>query len=245
MVSQAFLNWGCRMIVASFLAATLSFTVLQAQQPDAAQAMAAARAGIARLKAGDPYPAEWQEARWLKARAATADPDARALFERVFREQFMMTMRPSPGEAARMEAYQAVVKPELEAARRANATWLEGVLKRIGWFDISRYGEDASQAAWLIVQHADHDPGWQREILNVLAPRVESGDMQGRYFAYLMDRVMVNAGKPQTYGTQGRCVSGEWQVREVSDPVALDRLRADAGLEPFEAYRKRSEGSCR
>ena len=210
----------------------------------AADAIATMHADIALLEAGDPYPADWQDSRWLKARAATTDADARDLFERIFREQSLMAMRPNLGDIARMEAFNKVAKPVLDASLRANEEWLKGVLKRIGWFDISRYGADASQAAWLIVQHADHDPSWQREILQMLASKVQSGDMQGRYYAYLVDRVAVNGGEPQVYGTQGGCVDGEWRLKEVADPVILDRLRSEAGLEPLEDYKKRFAGHC-
>ena len=135
----------------------------------------------------------------------------------------------------------------MRALAAANAAWLKTVLARIGWFDISRYGAEASQAAWLIVQHADHDPAWQTEMLEALRPRVARGDMQGNYFAYLVDRVAVNAGRPQTYGTQGRCVGpGDWQPRPLVDPGDLDRRRAEVGLTPIAEYRGRftcSDGS--
>jgi hypothetical protein len=107
-------------------------------------------------------------------------------------------------------------------------------------FDISRYGREASQAAWLIVQHSDHDRAWQAAMLEALTPRVARGDMQGNYYAYLVDRVAVNSGRPQTYGTQGRCFGpGDWRPLPLADEANLDRLRAEIGLEPIAAYRAR------
>ena len=114
------------------------------------------------------------------------------------------------------------------------------MLARIGWFDISRYGTEASQAAWLIVQHSDHDLAWQQQVLADLAPRVVRGDMQRSYYAYLADRVAVATGQPQLYGTQGRCAGrGNLQLFEVSDRADLDRRRAEMGLEPIAAYTER------
>src|SRR5205085_6128105 len=110
-------------------------------------------------------------------------------------------------------------------------------LGRIGWFDISRYGAEASQAAWLIVQHADHDRAWQEQVLADLGPRVARGDMQRTYYAYLVDRVAVGAGRPQTYGTQGRCQGrGNLQLLPVADRDNLDRRRAEMGLESLADY---------
>ncbi|QPQ55918.1 hypothetical protein IC614_04875 [Allosphingosinicella flava] len=201
-----------------------------------------ARAKLATMKAGGPYA---DESHWLlKARAATADPDARALFERVFLDQSALTMRPELDPAGKA-AFRAAFKPDTQAILLDNVVWLKAVLGRIGWFDISKYGERASQAAWLVVQHADHDPDWQKAMLETLAPKVKSGDMQGTYYAYLVDRVAVNAGKPQTYGTQGGCVGpGDWQPKLSVAPEALDRRRAEVGLESIAAYRERLVGGC-
>src|SRR3712207_4370224 len=96
-------------------------------------------------------------------------------------------------------------REDILRSTRSNAVWLKAAIARMGWFDISRYGEDASQGAWLLVQHSDHDLGWQRQMLAVLEPRVRRGDMQGKYYAYLADRVATNSKLPQLYGTQGRC----------------------------------------
>ena len=46
-----------------------------------------------------------------------------------------------------------------------NRRWLKTGLKEIGWFRISVYGRAASNTAWLIVQHGDQDPVWQKQIL--------------------------------------------------------------------------------
>jgi len=56
----------------------------------------------------------------------------------------------------------------------------------------------------------------------------------------------VNAGQPQTYGTQGGCVApGDWQPQAVATPEALDQRRAEGGLGPIAAYRARFTGECK
>lgn len=120
---------------------------------------------------------------------------------------------------------------------RAHAAQLRSILDRIGWFDIPIHGEAASQAAWLIIQHADHDPAWQRAMLSVLTPRAANGRFQPRYLAYLTDRVAVNAGEPQTYATQGGCAGpGNWQPRTMLDPANVGTRRASVGLGPLADY---------
>jgi len=178
---------------------------------------------------------EWLNGRWLNRAALARDPDARELFRRVFADQYQL-QRPAPEAIA--PAVAAAAYDDVRTLARSNAEWLKAVTDRIGWFDISRYGPDASMAAWLIVQHSDHDPAWQAAMLERLRARAERGDMQPRYVAYLVDRVAVNEGRPQTYGTQGRCVGpNEWQPHPLADPDAVERLRAEAGLDPLATYR--------
>ena len=203
--------------------------------------LAAARTLHRRLQAelrqavrGDGDRTEWLNSRWLNSAFRTRDPDARGLFRRVFADQFNSGIDVPERLRPAVTAWHGV---DRDAVYRSNTAWLKGVLSRIGWFDISRYGAEASQAAWLIVQHSDHDPAWQERVLAALAPRVARGDMQRNYYAYLVDRVAVAAGRPQTYGTQGRCQGrGNLQLFEVMDRDSLDRRRAEMGLDTIADY---------
>jgi hypothetical protein len=50
----------------------------------------------------------------------------------------------------------------------------------------------------------------------------------------LEDRVAVNEGRPQTYGTQiADVIDGKPVPWLCSDPDRLDELRVQAGVEPF------------
>ena len=184
----------------------------------------AARVRLDALVAGQGYTAEQLNSRWANGAATARDADARALLWRVYTEQWAMHAK-------------EISEAETHALLRHNSDWLKSVLARIGWFDISRYGAEASQAAWLIVQHSDHDPAWQAAVLADMAPRVARGDMQRSYYAYLVDRVAANAGRPQTYGTQGRCRGrGDLELLPVVDRDTLDRRRAEMGLDSLADY---------
>ena len=191
---------------------------------------------VASIRAGR-YPSDPAQDRWLKARDQANDPLARELFARVFLDQWLMRFDPAL-DGADGEAFDRTLRAEQEHAIADNVAWLRGVMARIGWFDISKYGPDASQGAWLLVQHADHDPAWQQTVLDSLAPRVKTGDMQGKYYAYLVDRVAVNAGRLQVYGTQGGCQGpGDWRQKPVADPDGLEARRAEVGLPSSAEYR--------
>lgn len=194
------------------------------------------RADVADILAGRFRP-DWSDDHWVSSAVSASDADVRALFTRVFADQYQLTIPRPPAVA---EAAEVLVAGDVRRLARSNADWLKSVLARIGWFDIPRYSSSGSLAAWLIVQHSDHDRAWQAEILEGLRTRVGRGEVLARHVAYLEDRVAVNAGRPQTYGTQGRCMpSGEWQPREMIDPANLDRRRAEVELEPIADYRAR------
>ncbi|MDP1736291.1 MAG: hypothetical protein Q8L23_02500 [Caulobacter sp.] len=125
-----------------------------------------------------------------------------------------------------------------------NKLWLKATLARIGWFRISIYGSSASHVAWLIVQHADQDPTWQKEVLEVLRPLAAQGEVSWRDVAYLEDRIAAAESRPQVYGTQGKCQSGAWSPFEISDPEQVDERRIAIGLAPIDEYAKQFKDMC-
>lgn len=183
------------------------------------------------------FTASLLNSQWGQAMVQARSDDAQDLFRRILADQY------DDDTLLSLEIDRAAFAPLFLLSKaklnRDNAQWLKAVLQRIGWFDIGHYGEQASMAAWLIVQHADFDPQWQAEMVAVLRPRIARGDMQPRYFAYLVDRVAVNQGQPQDYGTQGRCTAAGWQNYAIRDPGDVDARRRSVGLEPLEAYRAR------
>lgn len=56
--------------------------------------------------------------------------------------------------------------------------------------------------AWLLIQHADSDVEFQQYCLELMEREVESGGVAKSDVAFLTDRILVNKGKPQLYGTQ-------------------------------------------
>ncbi|MFG3252927.1 DUF6624 domain-containing protein [Streptomyces sp. NPDC048172] len=101
----------------------------------------------------------------------------------------------------------------------------------------------ASEAAWVLAQHADHQIDVQRLALGLLEAAVEAGGAGPdgpRHLAFLRDRLAVNEGREQTYGTQIGGITDEgapvpWPV---ADPAGMDARRAEVGIPPFDAYVK-------
>jgi hypothetical protein len=120
-----------------------------------------------------------------------------------------------------------------------NTRWLADLLASQGWPGRTLVGEEAAQAAWLLAQHADHDPVQQRVFLDSLRSAVTRGEASAAHLAYLEDRVRVNAGQSQLYGTQFTIADGTLTPHPIEDPGRLDERRAQAGLEPFADYEAR------
>ncbi|WP_058836285.1 DUF6624 domain-containing protein [Luteimonas abyssi] len=134
---------------------------------------------------------------------------------------------------------------EIEAMSAADARHtarLKQIVAAHGWPSTALVGEDGAQAAWLLAQHADADPDFQREVLALIEPLVASGDVQAANYAYLWDRTHA----PQRYGTQGRCVGEDaWAPREIEDEEGLEARRAEVGLPPMADYIPRVSTLCR
>jgi hypothetical protein len=74
---------------------------------------------------------------------------------------------------------------------------------------------------------------------------VEDGQADESELAYLEDRVAVNQGEPQTYGTQVRCVEGAAQpATPLAQPDEVDELRAGVGLDPLADYMAEFAQAC-
>jgi hypothetical protein len=128
---------------------------------------------------------------------------------------------------------------QLRAVDASNTARMKTIIAARGWPGSSLVGDDGAQAAWLLVQHADHDPMFQRACLELLGEAVRAGEADASHEAYLTDRVLLAEGKQQLYGTQLRLTGGAWQPQPLADPERVDARRRQVGLEPLEDYRRR------
>lgn len=116
----------------------------------------------------------------------------------------------------------------------ANMKRLAEIIDAYGWPGV-RFAGGASQAAFMVLQHADHAS--QRKYLPLLRDAVKRGDALGGHLALLEDRVRVADGRPQLYGSQ---LGGKpLRFEPIEDEAHADERRRSIGLEPLADYAKR------
>lgn len=79
---------------------------------------------------------------------------------------------------------------------------LERVVKQSGFPGFKQVGEKGANNFWLLVQHCDNKPSFQKYVLDLMKQEVKRENADPYNYALLLDRVNVNTGKPQVYGTQ-------------------------------------------
>ena len=100
-----------------------------------------------------------------------------------------ISLQMAPGKVAEMQAVDA-----------KHTTRMKEIIAKHGWPGRSLVGEDGAHAAWLLVQHAD--VSFMAQCLPLMERAVSAGEAFAKDYAYLLDRVRMNQGKPQVYGTQ-------------------------------------------
>lgn len=83
-----------------------------------------------------------------------------------------------------------------------NTDRVREIVAEIGWPTFDKVGERASNAAWIIVQHADRQPDFQAYCLPLVKKGLEAGQVNPSNYAYLFDRVRKSRGERQLYATQ-------------------------------------------
>lgn len=127
------------------------------------------------------------------------------------------------------------INEAISIADQKNLTEAKKIIEDYGWPGISVIGRDGQNNLWLIVQHADHDIRFQREVLEKMKLLVKNGQVNLENYAFLSDRVLCNLNYPQEYGTQVswttsgmasdfRDIRREWEVDERRKKLGLISL---------------------
>lgn len=110
------------------------------------------------------------------------------------------------------------------------------LLKQQGWPTTAQVGADGCGAIWIILQHSD--PAILKSTIHLMKKAARRNDLDWGLVATSIDRVRVNDGKKQLYGTQFEEKDGKLVPWPIQDEAKLDARRKRMGLGPFDEYLK-------
>ena len=119
-----------------------------------------------------------------------------------------------------------------------NTIWLNEIIEQQGLPGVTDVGDDGTQAFFLLIQHSP-DLDFQKRCLPLMEALVNQNEFPAVHHAYLTDRILIQDGKPQRYGTQGRSQkNGKIIPWQIEDEEHVNERRKALMLEPIEEYFK-------
>lgn len=128
---------------------------------------------------------------------------------------------------------EAVAVSKVDAANLAR---LKIIFQKYGYPDSAQVGRNGVSNVWLLVQHAASDKPFMAKALKLARPLMVRGELACGKYALLVDRVRLQQGKKQIYGSQLDGKPGHFAVMPLEDPAHVDQRRAAMGLMPLQDY---------
>jgi hypothetical protein len=111
------------------------------------------------------------------------------------------------------------------------------IINKYGWPGEDIIGWYGSSTLWVVIQHSTLEN--QEKYLPLLRNAVKKGKLRPGYLALLEDRILINQGKEQIYGTQVNADSlGIKKFYPIKDERNVNKRRFLAGLGPIQLYAK-------
>ena len=131
---------------------------------------------------------------------------------------------------------QAIID-EIDALDAKHVARLREILAQYGWPGKTMVGLKNTGAAWMIAQHGG--PEILAETLPMMYEAVKKGELHEASYATSLDRVLIQQGKKQAYGTQFDTdpATGKCEPKPIEDPEHVDERRIRAGMGPLADYK--------
>ena len=126
----------------------------------------------------------------------------------------------------------------IKEALATNYKVAKKIIKEHGLPTISMVGEKSAHNFWEMVIHFDHDAAFQRQVVSLMDKALKTNDVDKKDFAYLSDRLMINSGREQYYGTQVFYdeKTKTYKPHPIQEEKRVDIHRATMDLPPMEKY---------
>ncbi len=129
------------------------------------------------------------------------------------------------------------LRKRIVAIYQSNTVEVKKIFEQNGWPNSSMIGHDGVNAFWLLVQHStDHE--FRRIVLPSVKTAFSKGEIiDAQSFAWFVDQLLVNDGKPQRYGTKIKEWDGVTPILfDIENPRQVNVARGGIGLFNLEGY---------
>ena len=110
------------------------------------------------------------------------------------------------------------------------------LLDKFGWPTATSVTEYAAAGAALIINHTTYEI--RSQYFPMLEEAFKQGEAQPLRYAKMRDRLLVEEGKKQLYGTQWKFENSLRVPYPIKEPEYVDKRRAEIGLGPLDVYLK-------
>lgn len=124
---------------------------------------------------------------------------------------------------------------EMAQLHNRNAKVLNEMIDIIGYPTTEKVGQEANEAAWLVIQHSIEQPKFMKKCAKLLEDTVSANKASPTDLAYLTDRIAVFEGRLQWYGTQFDWdENGQLSPNPIGDVANVNQRRKSIGLNTLE-----------
>lgn len=120
----------------------------------------------------------------------------------------------------------------------SNQKRVQEIFNKHGFVGYDLAGKKGSDDFWIIVQHSDQLPEFQKEVLQKMKIEVDNNNANPANFGLLTDRYNLNTNQSQVYGNQViyNKHTGQAYPKKLGDSIYVNARRQSIGLEPLEDY---------
>jgi len=114
-----------------------------------------------------------------------------------------------------------------------NQELIISILEKCGMPTLSEVSQEQMGAIWLGLQHTNKK--YRKKFFPLIEEAVNNGDLNKEQYALMKDRILLDEGRPQIYGSQLK----DGKLYKLESPETVNERREIMGLESIEKYLKK------
>lgn len=119
---------------------------------------------------------------------------------------------------------------------KKNQQIVVSIIENCGFPKSEKHGRKSVEAVFFVIQHAGRS--LREKYFLQIEESAERGDLERGQVALMEDRILMDRGEKQKYGSQVQKINGsaDWTLYPIEDPQNVNKRRAEVGLGPIEEY---------